>query len=347
MANPGTASMVVSINQRGIEHILRILDKLEKLVPGLQLDKLKSVLKKHRKGGTFDYSALPPEIRNQIMRLVLISRDGIDPPPRLNLSPLPIKLPIPRYRRILSSMKLLPAPKRMIHFKPKPIPGIQLLATNREALEAGQVMFYADNVFYVPYGDFVSATSYFDNLTTEHRTMIRNLALRYSIHDLTPENFEAIEDETYRRFGPDPFGTPAVASSRWSVQVELVMENQFCKKLSYIRTWLGRDRYRKSFEDERYRLKDLMTVRLLFPRRGFLFSDTKAEAWYIACDARDCFATLWDDVRAELEFTKQEMRENVRMKILELGWQGFKQVHLDVYHGKPVREMDFYPSHWF
>lgn len=98
------------------------------------------------------YFDLPGEVRNQIMDLVLKPGD-------IHFS--------------RSSTQDTQAP-----------PGIQLLASNRQAYTEGCGIFYSENTFHIPPGPIICTERAFDPYQPQHLALIRRVTLHVGLHDL-------------------------------------------------------------------------------------------------------------------------------------------------------------------
>ena len=113
------------------------------------------------------YFSLPREIRDEIMRLVLC--------------PGHIYLPGPD----MPAHKLRP--------KPALYPGIQLLATCRQAYIEGHELYYSSNVFHMPHGPLAHMQRLLGAYHVEHLQKMRNIRIRCSVLDLHGADYRAID----------------------------------------------------------------------------------------------------------------------------------------------------------
>ena len=135
---------------------------------------------------------LPPEIRNRIMHYILVPGDIYIPghshkiitKARRNLrakdriEAVAKKIQYPYLSKILSMRQ----GQRDSDIKY----GFQVLATCKQLYCEGYAMFYCLNVFHLPPGPLCASTTYFDNLQPHHKSLIKHIAIDFSIADMTP-----------------------------------------------------------------------------------------------------------------------------------------------------------------
>lgn len=302
---------------------------------------------------TISYTVLPPEIRNRIMYFALVSPEGIVPPPGLNLAEDPTYIPISRSRRILSSMQITSRYRNYkLYFEEEPVPGLMFLVASKQIYREGLAMFFSQNTFYIPYGHYDYSTCYFDELDDAPATLIRHFALRYSIHDLTPEILEQAEWEALRRYhhpdNPSPLRDLPISPNRWAQQVDLVLNCSYWAKLKYIRNWLLQDMNHRQQNTYAQQFGDLgsMTTRLEFPDGAVIeFSMDGNWARHRLRWSEETKDVRMCDLWAVCKDVQQECRDlmlfYVDRMVGRLGWQGFKEVQRKVGEGKIVKERDY------
>lgn len=162
-----------------------------------------------------EYMALPPELRNQIMKYVLtpgtIYLPQMGPTMSKYIITRPPKSPIKRsflekaHRAMDQSdcfwaniivhgignlhfgqNSLYPPPgapvgKRRLPGNRGSVHGFQLLATSKTVLREGQAFFWSENTFYLPRGGFEAAEFYFYHNRHEHKTLIRYIGIQFSL----------------------------------------------------------------------------------------------------------------------------------------------------------------------
>jgi hypothetical protein len=102
--------------------------------------------------GFFDYFALPGEVRNQIMDLLL--------------KPGEIHYPQPSTKNTHSP------------------PAVQFLASSRQAYTEGCGIFFSDNTFHLPAGPAAYTKSLFGQYQPQTLALIRSVTLHIGLHDL-------------------------------------------------------------------------------------------------------------------------------------------------------------------
>ena len=114
------------------------------------------------------YVSLPGEVRNKIMDLVLVHGD---------LYP---SKPVPR-----TSSLLPPLPPTY-----STQPGIQLIATCKQAYQEGHALFYSSNKFHFPCLD---TFEWSDKLQAKHKAMIKRVSITVGLDELTPSMIDEIK----------------------------------------------------------------------------------------------------------------------------------------------------------
>lgn len=146
--------------------------------------------------GHFDYFALPGEIRNQIMELVLAPGD--------------VHYIQPRKKSKKST---------------QPLPTVQFLALNRQAYAEGRKMFYSENSFHLPAGPEAYTKSMLDRYQPQNFALIRRLTLDIGLHDLCyVEKFKQFDTKTW---GPTLFndnGLDDCLVEVWKSKIILIRE---------------------------------------------------------------------------------------------------------------------------
>lgn len=133
----------------------------------------------------YSYFSLPPEIRNQITTLALTGG-------HVYLQPRP-------YSRKLRSHAVFKIPNNAS------APGVGLLATCRQAYEEGRVMYYTGNVFHLPQGTLKEIKQLLAKIKPEHLALMKQVKLKFSLLDLTPDALREIETANPRSYrSPHP-----------------------------------------------------------------------------------------------------------------------------------------------
>ena len=74
-------------------------------------------------------------------------------------------------------------------------PGLQFLATCKQACAEGFKVFFSTNIFFLPYGPIENTCRCFKEINLEHQLKIQGLGLMFGIQDLTPLSLRAIEGD--------------------------------------------------------------------------------------------------------------------------------------------------------
>ena len=148
---------------------------------------------------SFPYLALPPEIRNKIMRYTLV--------------PGKVYLRNP----CLGNPSLGPFTAGV--FRQTSTSGFQLLATCKQIYREGIAMFYGENTFYLPPGLLKHTEVFFDEvLSTGHRNMVRHLGIRFSLDDLPLDGYHDYPPAFVVQIPP----APDIAMELWFMWTEKV-----------------------------------------------------------------------------------------------------------------------------
>ena len=128
----------------------------------------------------FDYfSLLPGEIRNEIMRLVLV-------PGVIHIRAREEGSVEAKMRQVWQTVRSFPKGQPEIP-RPPSLPGFQVLATCKALYGENHEMFYSSNTFFLPPGWLgATFTHFLNNLQAEHENMIIRVGIKVGIEDLTP-----------------------------------------------------------------------------------------------------------------------------------------------------------------
>lgn len=110
--------------------------------------------------------------------------------------PTPTKRHVcPILREILNRLlkKLSKRTENEVHFTHDPqLPGLQLMATCKQACVEGYAVFYSSNVFFLPAGPLRDTHRVLATLQPQHLAMISSFGVKMSLRDLTPALLEEI-----------------------------------------------------------------------------------------------------------------------------------------------------------
>lgn len=204
---------------------------------------------RHTKGRSSGYFSLPAEIRNVIMRHVLV-------PGQIHIRPPPISTRI--MQNLVKQSSALPQPidtmRTMIadevpgvseptnhgpfyslsQYKPAILePGCQFLATCRRAYTEGREWFYTLNTFYIPPGPLSHAVAYFNQLQPSNLALIRTICIRFTLEDVTSAHIKVI-DHWMLTMG---FDSRTMASSLWRRHVMKAVGEVWNAKLRWVRNY--------------------------------------------------------------------------------------------------------------
>ena len=203
------------------------------------------------------YCSLPPEIRNQIMRLVLVpGQIHIRPSivAKLNaqylaMQPSVLAKPFFLIKTAIVNkvsafvdwipMKVSRSPKEVKPSSAKS--GCQLLATCRQVYHEGHVWFYSLNTFYIPRGPLSHTLDYFNKLQPNHRALMKTIGIRFGLQDLTSRVLEAI-DRQGEELGLNPRSRDRMTTGKWAWLALKSVDAMWKAKLVWIRDWTALER---------------------------------------------------------------------------------------------------------
>lgn len=161
----------------------------------------------------FAYLNLPGEIRNMILRLILVP--GVVRPPA--------------YR---SMVRRAPPFDGLIEITREAttdfLPGIAFLVVNHQIYNEASTLFYSSNVFFLPTGPCDESTAYVSFLAPPHKAQIRHLGLRLSIADITPSALARFNICTL------PLATRPPRAEWYGHQVTIYLSQMWIMKLRWI-----------------------------------------------------------------------------------------------------------------
>jgi len=185
----------------------------------------------------FPFFALPAEIRNRIVEFILVPGE-IRPrlmertlfnqvakenwKIRTEMCLLDWKYRFQYRRHQLAKHYTRPAVSAIKHKvlkQEKPLvthPAIQLLATCQQVYHQYHTWLYSRNSFLLDPGPIQYAARYFNNLQPHHHAMIKTVIITFTLADLTPLAFTAIDKSIRRLFGKN-FHPTFTASDRADV----------------------------------------------------------------------------------------------------------------------------------
>ena len=124
-------------------------------------------------------------------------------------------------------------------------PGFGLMAMGKFLYLRGYPMFYGQNTFHVAPGPLTMSTHYFNALLPKHRDLIRSLTVNFTIADLTPEGFQAVEFDLHEAKREqcisfrDAYREEQV--KMWTDSAIRVLDSIWRQKLEWLLTWPSLD----------------------------------------------------------------------------------------------------------
>ncbi len=106
-------------------------------------------------------------------------------------------------------------------------PGIQLIATCRQAYHEGHRLFYSSNTFHLPP---TMTFEWPDRLQVNHKAMIKRISITIGLDELTSEMLSKIERSM-------PGGVDQKSGIYWAGRVARSLVHSWISKFRYIATW--------------------------------------------------------------------------------------------------------------
>lgn len=146
------------------------------------------------------YFSLPGEVRNKIMDLVLVHGDVY---PYTSVSETSIS-------------------SRDTAANVKPQPGIQLIATCKQAYHEGHELFYSSNTFHL---SPIMTLEWSDRLQAKHKAMIKRISITFGLDELTTSMISQINE------------TPEKKGTGLGITVVKTLHNGWMSKMAHIAAW--------------------------------------------------------------------------------------------------------------
>lgn len=251
----------------------------------------------------FAYLSLPGEIRNMILRLILVP--GVVRPPAYR-SPARREPPFDELIEM--------AREATTDF----LPGIAFLAVNHQIHNEASTLFYSSNVFFLPAGPSDEATTHFSFLAPQHKAQIRHLGIRFSIGDITPS---AVAQFNICAL---PFATRSPRVQWYGHQVVTCLSRMWVMKLMWILRFHAAQiaaggRGLETLTIQGYRSKDLLLKGADLPRPSPITSRTSGEVKTVL--------HLFDpEVRHCGERVLKFSFNFISTLVLNIGWPRMKQL---------------------
>lgn len=265
------------------------------------------------KNDGFPYLLLPPEIRNIIMRLVLV--------------PGNIHVCVAKPRQVKNAGRILgPIHSLMAEFSlakhisrygsgdcPLRKPGFQLLATCNQVRSEGTEFFYSMNTFSIPPGFAEYSHDYlFDSLSRKHRCMISSVGIQLGLEDLIPSVFSEIREnvewvERVNHGGHHELSGRMLARF-WGLAVELKLSDIWKAKLALLKN-----------------LGDLSSVKLVTIRKELVVPACEITAVRRGRGTGTGSKRYSPEVEAILRHSRKIVRRTVARKVNQDGWKSLRE----------------------
>jgi len=273
----------------------------------LSLDR-SAIADKNKPEKPFAYLSLPGEVRNMIIRLVLVP--GAVRPPAYR-SPTrrepPLDELIELARETTSSKDILP--------------GIAFLVLNHQIYNEASTLFYSSNIFFLPTGPCDEATTYFSFLAPTHKAQIRHLGIRFSVADITPSALAQFS------IGALPDATRRPRAQWYGHQVTTCLSRMWVMKLIWILQFHAAQiaaggKGLETLTVQGYRSKDLLLKGADLPRVSPIASRSRGEF--------EAVLRLFDpEVRHCGERVLTFSFNFVSTMVLNIGWPRMRQLIAD------------------
>lgn len=302
------------------------------------------------------YLSLPGEIRNQIMTLVLLPGDIYLPngPPAVwdHFEPFPGTQPqvgsadiksadeqlldasmcydrilrretsIMLYHRRLSELfgESFLAKSSTEAFK-NPVPGIQLLATNRRIYNEGHHIFWTRNMFYLPQGPLAHAQNRFDNILPDHKPLIKRIGVKFSFLDLTKDVVAAIEvhSKSFSFPSSNKQGIDDLIAKQVAELCVKALAHIWAAKLAWTWKWKDLEEMKLQVLNEHIYMFDGRDFDVLLKGIGHVNGETE---WY----ERHYIQHSWT-LRLQNVFDNLLIDSEIKIYCIlqQIGWTGFKR----------------------
>lgn len=193
-----------------------------------------------RRPSRFDYFSLPPEIRNEIMRHVLVPGD--------------VHIRGTEKRGVKAKIQhAWDAVHQLPEDYPKPpavpsLPGFQMLATCKLIYGQYHETFYSSNTFFFAPGPFKETLKYYTlSLQPEHVNMISSIGVTLGLEDLTPAVFKKVHEIMSHNLG----SLPSYSVGReWGFTVQVHLSDIWQRKLGFLGSVQGLKMVKLATKDE-------------------------------------------------------------------------------------------------
>lgn len=199
-----------------------------------RLQRLASIAATHRRPQRPSYLSLPAQIRNKIIKYVLLPGD-------IHIRAAKKNGVKAKVYRVWDELRRFPngGGDREFLKPPPPMPGFQILATCKSIYGLYHERFYALNTFFLPPGPLDETLKhFFKHLQPEHVNMISRVGIRLGVEDLTPAGFKDVEDFMSRVRRCSLAGERRVGRE-WADTVHLRLLHIWYEKLAFLRKIRG------------------------------------------------------------------------------------------------------------
>lgn len=245
----------------------------------------------------FDYFSLPGEIRNEIMRHVVV-------PGEVHIRTTKEHGVKAKIQRLCDAMLGFPRGHQKIPTLPS-LPGFQMLATCKLVYGQYHEMFYSSNTFFLPPGPLDETLKHFsDNLQTEHVYMISRIGVTLGLQDLTPTVFKQVQDIMSHNLG-----LPTNQMGRaWGTAVEVHLSDMWKQKVNLLRGIRRLKMVKLATDDEALEIDggDLM------------------EAFWGIGSYGDDFDVCSKEVAALVRHAKRNVRREIKHRVDRDGWRALR-----------------------
>ena len=180
------------------------------------------------------FFSFPREIRDRIMKLVLTVGD-------IQLQFTEIDKKMEEMMNKLEQRLGMPFGDYKGHFNlgqhsDLQPPGLQFLATCKQACAEGFKVFFSTNTFFLPYGPIDNICRCFKEINPEHQLTIQGLGLMFGVQDLTPLALRAIEGDIQAYYpSEEPFASSEQQGMLWGEHSARHLQEMWKQKLSCLR----------------------------------------------------------------------------------------------------------------
>ena len=256
----------------------------------------KTLAQRHK--SRFDYFALPPEIRNEIMCYVLVPGD-------VHIRGIKKHGVKAKIQHAWDTIHQLPEGYPELPSVPS-LPGFQMLATCKTVYGQYHETFYSSNTFFFAPGPFKETIKYYTlSLQPEHVNMINRIGVTLGLEDLTPDVFKKVHEimsHNLRSLPSDSVGR------EWGFTVQVHLSDIWQRKLGFLGSVQGLKMVKLATKDE------------VLETNGADLRDAFNGIGTVEDDFKNCAM----EVTALVERAKTNVKKEIAERVDRDGWRALR-----------------------